>query len=289
MAKHASPQATFYRICKTCEQTKVCRGCKARKDKDNFSAAAWERTREGGRLCSDCASKACGWWRCSVCKVKQAAAAFKSWTAQHGVCNGDQVCRNCWTCAIPRKSISKAVERVAATQAKVAARAMEEKTTRVLADVWAAISERKRRREQEGMQTPAAEPEAKQPRQDDGREKTAADIQDASAEQKRTRDVDNAATQEAGPGAKQRKDGTDQAREGPTDLQAKEKQGAKPSEETMQKGKPYEHMCPHCGESVTSTVRTGQVNHRRQCGNKFYVQDGRVVAKTYVYVCPFCN
>ena len=42
--------------------------------------------------------EAWGWWRCSVCNVKQAASAFEGWLAQHRSCNGDQVCSNCWKC-----------------------------------------------------------------------------------------------------------------------------------------------------------------------------------------------
>ena len=76
-----------------------------------------------------------------LCKVKQAACAFESWLAQHRSCNGDQVCSNCWQCPIPRGSISKAVQRVAATQAKVARTAAEEKKGRAIADVWEAIAE----------------------------------------------------------------------------------------------------------------------------------------------------
>ena len=297
-AEHARPQATFYRICKTCEQTQVCSVCKTRKDEKKFSAGAWKRARTGGRVCLDCSGKAWGWWRCSVCKVKQAACAFESWLAQHRSCNGDQVCSNCWKCPIFRGSISKAVQRVAAMQAKVAMRAAEEKKAHAMADVWAAIAERKRNREQDGGQTKEAEPKATQRRQDDGTEMPVADVADAIAEQKRKRDVDNAETQETERRAKQRKDGTDEAREGQPDLQAKEKEGAKPSDKATvpttegkatQKRKLCEYTCPHCSESVTSTVRTGRVDHRRRCGNRFRVKDERIVTKAYVYVCPFCN
>ena len=196
-----------------------------------------------------------------------------------------------------RGSISKAVQRVAATQAKVAVRAAKEKNARAIADVWAAIAERKQNREQEGGQTKEAEPKATERRQDDGTEMSIADVQAATAAQKRKREVDIAETQEAEQRAKQRKDGTDKAREGQTDLQAKEKEGAKPSEKATvpakegkatQKRNLCEYICPHCSESVTSTVRTGRVNHRRRCGNRFPVKDGRIVAKAYVYVCPFC-
>jgi len=107
--------------------TKWCSVCKPRKDEPKFSAAAWQRARNGGRVCLACSGKAWGWWRCTVCKVKQAACALESWLAQHRSCNGDQVCSNCWKRPFPRGSISKAVQRVAATQAKVAVRAAEEK------------------------------------------------------------------------------------------------------------------------------------------------------------------
>ena len=121
-----------------------------------------------------------------------------------------------------------------------------------------------------------------------------ADVEDAIAEQKPKRDVDDAETQQAERKAKQRKDDTDKARERQTDLQAKAEDGAKPSDKdtvpakerkATQKRKLCEHMCPHCGESVTSTVQTGQVDHRSRCGNQFRVKDERIVAKAYVYMC----
>ena len=52
-----------------------------------------------------------------------------------------------------------------------------------------------------------------------------------------------------------------------------------------QKRKLREYICPHCGESVTSTVQTGQVDHRCRCGNQFRVKDERIVEKAYVYMC----
>ena len=57
----------------------------------------------------------------------------------------------------------------------------------------------------------------------------------------------------------------------------------------MAKGKIFEYVCPHCKQSVSSTLRTGQVNHRRTCGNFFRVREGRPCAKQYDYVCPTCN
>ena len=81
-------------------------------------------------------------------------------------------------------------------------------------------------------------------------------------------------------------------------MQAKGKEGAKPSDKATvpakegkatQKRKLCKYICLHCSESVTSTVRTGQVDHRRRCWNQFRVKDGCIVAKAYVYMCPFCN
>ena len=89
-------------------------------------------------------------------------------------------------------------------------------------------------------------------------------MEEATAEQKRKRNMDNAETQEAERRAKNRKDGTHEAQEGQPDLQAKEKEGAKPSDKTAvpakegkatQKRKLCEYTCPHCSESGTSTVR----------------------------------
>ena len=59
--------------------------------------------------------------------------------------------------------------------------------------------------------------------------------------------------------------------------------------EAMAKGKIFQYVRPHCKQPVNSTIRTGQVNHRRTCGNYFRVRDGRPCAKQYDYVCPACN
>ena len=45
---------------------------------------------------------------------------------------------------------------------------------------------------------------------------------------------------------------------------------------------------PSCQEAVASSVQTGQVDHRRVCGKRFSVRNGRAVAKDFVYECPYC-
>ena len=41
--------------------------------------------------------------------------------------------------------------------------------------------------------------------------------------------------------------------------------------------------------NVASDVKTGKIDHRTVCGNKFSVQDGVVKEKAYVYICPACQ
>ena len=59
--------------------------------------------------------------------------------------------------------------------------------------------------------------------------------------------------------------------------------------ETSGEGKSFHYVCPACHKSVRSSIRTGQVDHRRACGNRFQVWDAQVVAKGYVYICPACK
>ena len=51
----------------------------------------------------------------------------------------------------------------------------------------------------------------------------------------------------------------------------------------------FDYTCPFCAAAVHSSVRSGQVNHRKHCGNQFRVKDGCVVAQKMVYRCPFCD
>ena len=211
-------------------------------------------------MCLAFSGKAWGWSRCSICHVKQAAFAFESWLAQHRSCNGDQVCSNCWNCPIPRGSISKAVQRVAATQAKVGRRAAEEKKARAIADVWDAIAERKRNREQESPPNEGRRAEGK-----------------TSQTRERNRNDHRSACRCTWQ----------------TGRQQRKAQGGAANEGRRSHGQRqyciFQYMCPHCNQPVSSTIRTGQVDHRRTCGNSFPVREGRPCAKPYDYVCPACN
>jgi hypothetical protein len=127
-----------------------------------------------------------------------------------------------------------------------------------LTDVWAAIAEQKRNREQDGPQTQEEAPKAKHRRQENGTEMTTEGSADVRGKQEGSNWTETATL--------------------PT-------KGAKATE----KGKSFQYVCPHCDQSVTSTTRTGQVDLRGTCGHRFRVREGRLCAKAYDYVCPACN
>lgn len=56
-----------------------------------------------------------------------------------------------------------------------------------------------------------------------------------------------------------------------------------------QKDMSLQYVCPARKHAVTSSIRTGRVDHRRTRGHRFQVQDGCVVTKAYAYVCPACK
>ena len=200
---------------------------------------------------------------------------------------------------------------------------MEEKAARAIADVWDAIAERKQTREQESLQTKEAEPKAKHRKQENGTEMTTegpagvggkredsngrqravgptADVWAASVERKRKREQDIVQMQEAPPHAKQRRedDGTERSTDRQAEMSCKQQNNASAAEtvtllanevKAARKGKSFQYVCHACQKSVRSSIRTGQVDHRRACGNRFQVWDAQVVAKGYVYVCPACK
>eukprot|EP00438_Fugacium_kawagutii_P008899 Skav215707 [mRNA] locus=scaffold2573:242958:252224:+ [translate_table: standard] len=248
---HAGPQATFYRVCNTCARTQMCSACKSRKDKTSFSRCAWKRTRGGVRLCVDCSGKVRSLWTCVVCKGKKERAAFQIWVSQQASLNGDQVCDKCRGDQIARGFAAKTVRRITATQAKVA----KEKQARVIAQVWEEIADRKRKREGKASKTEGPTP--KREREENSAE---AEVLAKGRADTSTIPENSAATT-------------------PPQLRAAKQRNRKL----------FEYHCPACGGAVASSVRTGQVDHRRACGNRFSVKNGKVVAKMYVYSCPFCK
>ena len=208
------------------------------------------------------------------------------------------------------------MQRVAATQAKVAVRAAQEKKARAIADVWAAIATRKRSREQDCGETKEAEPRATQHRQDDGTEMTTegpADVRGkqekvvrpangwaATAERKRKNEQESTQAQEAPPRAKQRKEdhGTERTLDTDAEMSCRQQKNACATEKVTlvaneanatRKSQSFEYVCPACQKCVRSSIRTGQVNHERTCGNRFRVKDAQVVTKAYACICPACK
>ena len=46
----------------------------------------------------------------------------------------------------------------------------------------------------------------------------------------------------------------------------------------------FQYACPFCAASVSSSVRTGQIDRRRACGHRFRVKDGDVAARKCMFV-----
>ena len=124
-----------------------------------------------------------------------------------------------------------------------------------LADGWAATEERKRKREQDIAYMQESPPQAKQRKEDDGRERATDAQAETSCGQQKNASV------------------TEKVRANAANAKALS----------------FQYVCPACQKSLRSRIRTGEVDHRRACGNRFQVRDGQVVAKAYVYICPACK
>ena len=250
-AEYARPQCTFYRVCSTCECTKVCSGCGRRKAQDGFSSGAWGRARFGARLCLLCASKVRGRWTCNQCQKAKSTSEFQRWREKYRKQDGRQVCDQCWAPQPARSVVVKAEARLRRSRQKVA----RQKRDKVVAEVMELIKEKRKGRDtrpesvegQTGLQQPPAHE----------RQKT--------VEAKKT-DREQTVAEET--------------------TERQRRRGAKrPRQED---GKVLCYTCPFCDESVSSTVATGQVNHRQACGKFFRVKDGKVAVRGFVYKCPFC-
>ena len=106
--------------------------------------------------------------------------------------------------------------------------------------------------------------------------------------------------QEVPPHAKQRREdgGTERSTDRQAEMSCKQQSKGSATEtvtlladgaQAGEEGKSFQYVCPACQKSVRSSIRTGQVDHRRACGNRFQVWDAQVVAKGYVYICPACK
>eukprot|EP00438_Fugacium_kawagutii_P033265 Skav234611 [mRNA] locus=scaffold1110:370618:372077:- [translate_table: standard] len=280
--KHANPRCTLDRVCKTCEKTQLCTGCKTRKGESSFSAGAWRRSRNGTRLCLECAPKAHGLRRCGICNRQLAVSAFGMWMLRTERFKGDQICDACHRPQVLRGIVRKAVRRMAATKAKV----KEAKRTRAIAEVWEAIAAQKRRAADSLARTHRMAPPTRS-------KKTETMIRKRKHEE--DEDAANAKIEERNK-SKKAEDGSKAAQEKTvpkTDEKARQSMPkklharptataappAKQARETKTEKEAYQYTCPFCDMSVLSRIRTGQVDHRRKCGNYFRVKDGHVVTK----------
>ena len=277
----ARPQCTFYRVCHTCEATKWCDGCSARKTEDKFSRAMWQRKRAGERYCTCCAKKSHGLWTCGGCGTKKRRTEFQICqvhTDQPRVQNGKQLCADCRRPSPGHAIAAKAAAWLAPRRAKLAKKEVAERKERILADVWAEIRKKRAMATVEAMEDPSAK------RQKSDGSAPAVPLQTVEATQN-----GDANETKMEPGSKRKCEArVAEAATHPSVATQVKKRMLPRKQENAVPGK-FLYDCPFCHVGVTSSVRTGQVNHCKVCGHFFSVRDGKLARKVYNYVCPFCG
>ena len=267
--RHQHNRCSFYRVCRTCETRKPCDLCGQKRLEKDFSAAAWKARHASRRICKQCTSKARDHWTCTNCGVPKHKTEFHIFTQSNKEQNGRQTCDRCVQLVVACTAAAKANARLARTRRKC----QEQRKNKVLAEVQAQIARIVAARKQ-GRHTVETKMCSEQtdrssaPHSKVSASKMQGKAQQPTADKAESGDVDNREAEQAEQRAKQRKDRRDKAREKQTEMQATGKEDAKANDKAtvvaqegraQQKRKLCEYICPHCNETVTSTVRAGQV------------------------------
>ena len=254
-----------------CEATKWCDGCSARKTEDKFSRAMWQRKRAGERYCTCCAKKSHGLWTCGGCGTKKRRTEFQICqvhTDQPRVQNGKQLCADCRRPSPGHAIAAKAAAWLAPRRAKLAKKEVAERKERILADVWAEIRKKRAMATVEAMEDPSAK------RQKSDGSAPAVPLQTVEATQN-----GDANETKMEPGSKRKCEArVAEAATHPSVATQVKKRMLPRKQENAVPGK-FLYDCPFCHVGVTSSARTGQVNHRKVCGRFFSVRDGKLDRK----------
>eukprot|EP00438_Fugacium_kawagutii_P012955 Skav231714 [mRNA] locus=scaffold1306:362022:371836:+ [translate_table: standard] len=290
-AKHRQRQCSFYRVCLTCESRKLCYCCGQKKPEKAFGTLAWKARHTERRICLLCAKKQRGHWTCTTCKQTLPVSSFDAAATR----NGKQRCKHCVALACALRCAAAANHRLRRTRVRVTAA----KNARILAEVRREIAQRRANRPPtraaSAAGTRAVDAEAARPQ--------ISTEEDASQRRADVRTAHSRSMRPESPGPenlpRMQTHGiqvTDRKRPVNEAAPKQDSEHAllvskrpKTSTGEQRDKQLFEYLCPGCGGCVASTVRTGQVDHRRHCGARFRVKDGRAVAKTYMYTCPFCN
>ena len=313
------------RVCRDCAM-KVkgawrCAVCTERKARNDFSA--WSRQRaapqDGTQRCNACVPSAAK--RAAAQRAKNSRARCRGRPAR-----ADARVYSCHGQRLPRSVAQRAIRRLAATRTKVAEEKRQQVIGLVREEIADRVRQKQaedevlfpraqvpNRRKERQMAQSKTEIEAESVSTDTkpSRKRHMEPQQDKQAQPTPTKTQPRAQTTQvaqAEPAAKRAKhvSVSSEARKAPPprrNSQAKPKQEtqATPTAAQTTLAPPaklaghtaaeemFQYACPFCEVSVTSTVRTGQVNHCRVCGKFFRVKDGHVAAKNLVYACPFCN
>ena len=252
--KHRQRQCSLYRVCLTCETKKPCARCGLAKSEADFGAAAWKARHAERRCCRTCAAKMRDHWTCSHCAERKPRAEFSAWQEKRTWAqDGTQCCNTCVSLTLVCRVATRANQRVLPLRRRI----QREREQAIIEEVRreiAAVTEQ--RWKTNAKSTPCAMGLPNMAR----KVAVAADTGNVPA-----RLASGAgATHESHPqcGPEKNKDKNNNT---------------------------FDYTCPFCAAAVHSSVRSGQVNHRKHCGNQFRVKDGCVVAQKMVYRCPFCD
>ena len=311
-------------LAKYCEE-RTCGACAERKPANAFTAGQWKRS-DADRMCRECAKSyadAGTPWQCNVCKRWHAETNFPDKHRQRQ-CSFYRVCLTCETkkpCVRCGLAKSEADFGAAAWKARNAERRCCRTCTTKMRDHWTCshCAERKPRAEfsawqekrasaQDGTQrcntcvslalvcrvATRAHQRVLRLRQRIQQEREQAIIEEVPREiaKKTNCTLQSKPYVTQLPGKTRNPAGVGNSREAAASAAGGADAGKESHEHRdsdRNKDSTFHYICPFCDVAISSSVRSGMVNHRNQCGHQFRVQDGRVTAKKLAYRCPFCN
>ena len=248
--QHRHRQCSFYRVCLTCETKRPCVRCGLAKPEADYGAAAWKARNAARRCCRTCATKMRDHWKCSHCEERKPRAEFSAWQEKREFApNGTQRCNTCVSATLFRRVAARANRRVLPLRR----RSQRQREQAIIEEVRREIAAVTEQRSKTSAPSVMGLPD--------------------KAHRVAVAAVDTGSVVPARPGS-----GAGAAQE------SRPKCGPRRNEDNT-----FDYICPFCAAAVSSLVRSGQVNHRRHCGNQFRVKDGCVVTQKMVYRCPFCD
>ena len=246
--EHRNPRCSLSRVCTKCDNTRQCFVCKGKLPEEYFSPSAWRARKPARGVCLQCQPKSRGRWLCATCQRKKPLQEFSAFSAQRPSSqNGKQTCNACRAEATQKNVRKRAAQ---TTLTRVAPRRKKLRHQETMAATWAAIAGLKRRK------CPAISEQPRSP-------ETVPPPQPAAL-----------LLSPAPPTLEKLPLGMPPSERdcGPVCQEARQRLQSPPHTATAA-GRPpkktFAYTCPFCSGTVLSSVQSGQVDHRGQCGKNF--------------------